>query len=104
VRSAALCSIVSRRERSCVRVVPPLAERAIRAAQRAARGAIGSLRVGFTGSAPFNPIATGAIRSFKRAYPEVDSSLKESNIARLIGGLPENLFDTVFSALGLPGR
>jgi DNA-binding transcriptional LysR family regulator len=58
----------------------------------------------FTGSAPFNPIVTGAIRSFKRAYLDVDLSLKESNTARLIGGLRDNLLDAVFSAFGLPRR
>ena len=79
-----------------VRAIPPQAERAVRAARRAARGEIGSLRVGYTGSAPFNPIVTAAIRSFKRAYPDVDLSLEESNTARLIAGLRESLLDAVF--------
>src|ERR1700679_1820771 len=79
-----------------VRAIPLQAERAIRAARRAARGEIGSLRVGYTGSAPFNPIVTGAIRAFKRAYPDVDLSLEESNTAHLIAGLQERLLDTVF--------
>jgi DNA-binding transcriptional LysR family regulator len=79
-----------------VRAIPPQAERAIRAARRAARGEIGSLRVGYTGSAPFNPIVTGAIRAFKRAYPDVDLLLEESNTARLITSLREQLLDAVF--------
>ena len=79
-----------------VRAIPPQAERAVRAARRAARGEIGSLRVGYTGSAPFNPIVTAAIRSFKRAYPDVDLSLEESNTARLIAGLRDSLLDAVF--------
>jgi DNA-binding transcriptional LysR family regulator len=79
-----------------VRAIPPQAERAVRAAQRAARGEIGSLRVGYTGSAPFNPIVTGAIRSFKRAYPDVDLTLEESNTAHLIASLRENLLDAAF--------
>jgi DNA-binding transcriptional LysR family regulator len=79
-----------------VRTIPPQAERAVRAARRAARGEIGSLRVGYTGSAPFNPIVTAAIRSFKRAYPDVDLSLEESSTARLIAGLRESLLDAVF--------
>ena len=79
-----------------VRPIPPQAERAVRSAQRAARGEIGSLRVGYTGSAPFNPIVTGAIRAFKRAYPDVDLTLEESNTAHLIGGLRENLLDAAF--------
>jgi DNA-binding transcriptional LysR family regulator len=79
-----------------VRAIPPQAERAVRAARRAARGEIGSLRVGYTGSAPFNPIVTGAIRSFKRAYPDVDLSLEESSTVRLIAGLRETLLDAAF--------
>ena len=79
-----------------VQAIPPQAERAVRAAQRAARGEIGSLRVGYTGSASFNPIVTGAIRSFKCAYPDVDLSLEENNTTRLIAGLAEHLLDVVF--------
>src|SRR5580698_1013933 len=79
-----------------VRAIPPQAERAVHAARRAARGEIGSLRVVYTVSAPFNPIVTGAIRSFKRAYPDVDLTLEESNTAHLIAGLRENLLDAAF--------
>jgi DNA-binding transcriptional LysR family regulator len=86
-----------------VRAIPPQAERAVRAAQRAARGEIGSLRVGYTGSAPFNPIVTGAIRAFKRAYPDVDLSLEESSTARLIAALRENLLDAAFLRSEDPG-
>jgi DNA-binding transcriptional LysR family regulator len=76
--------------------IPPQAERAVRAARRAARGEIGSLRVGYTGSAPFNPIVTAAIRSFKHAYPNVDLSLEESNTGRLLAGLRDSSLDAVF--------
>jgi DNA-binding transcriptional LysR family regulator len=79
-----------------VQVIPLQAERAIRAARRAARGEIGSLRIAFTGSAPFNPIVTAAIRLFKRTYPDVDLSLEEANTTRLIAGLRDNLLDAVF--------
>lgn len=79
-----------------VRIIPIQAERAVRAAQRAARGEIGSLRVGFTGSAPFNPIVTGAIRSFKRAYPDVDLSLHEANTSRLVADLEDGILDAAF--------
>lgn len=82
--------------REHVRAIPPQAERAVRAARRAARGEIGSLRVGYTGSAPFNPIVTAAIRSFKHAYPDVDLSLEESNTARLLTGLRESNLDAAF--------
>ena len=79
-----------------VRVIPVQAERAIRAAQRAARGQIGSLRVGFTNSAPFNPIVTSTIRSFRRAFPDVDLTLEEANTSPLVVGLREGELDAVF--------
>jgi DNA-binding transcriptional LysR family regulator len=79
-----------------VRVMPMQAERAIRAAQRAARGQIGSLRVGFTNSAPFNPVVTSTIRSFRRAYPDVHLTLEEANTSRLVVSLREGELDAVF--------
>lgn len=79
-----------------VRAIPIQAERAIRAAQRAARGEIGSLRVGFTSSAPFNPVVTSTIRSFRRAYPDVDLTLEEANTTRLVAGLRDGELDAVF--------
>jgi DNA-binding transcriptional LysR family regulator len=79
-----------------VRAIPIQAERAIRAAQRAARGEIGSLRVGFTSSAPFNPLVTSTIRSFRRAYPDVDLTLEEANTTRLVASLRDGELDAVF--------
>ena len=79
-----------------VRTIVPQTERAVRAARRAARGEIGSLRVGYTGSAPFNPIVTGTIRGFKRSYPDVDLSLEERNTAYLIESLLGGLLDAAF--------
>lgn len=79
-----------------VQSLPAQAQRALRAARRAARGEIGSLRVGFTGSAPFNPIVTAALRAFKRRWPEVDLTLEEGNTARLLAGLADNLLDALF--------
>ena len=79
-----------------VRVIPVQAERATRAAQRAARGEIGSLRVGFVGSAPFNRVMPATIRSFRRAYPDVEMSFEESNAMRLIVSLEDGELDAAF--------
>jgi DNA-binding transcriptional LysR family regulator len=79
-----------------VRAIPMHAERAIRAAQRAARGEIGSLRVGFTGSAPFNPVVTSTIRSYRRAYSDVHLTLEEATTTPLIAGLRDGELDAVF--------
>jgi DNA-binding transcriptional LysR family regulator len=86
-----------------VRVIPMQAERAIRAAQRAARGEIGSLRVGFTSSAVFNPVVTSTIRSFRRAYSDVDLTLEEANTAPLVVGLQDGELDAVFLRSDAPG-
>ena len=50
-----------------VKEMPALAQRATKAAQRAARGETGSLRVGFTASAAFNTVVPSTIRAFRRA-------------------------------------
>jgi DNA-binding transcriptional LysR family regulator len=76
--------------------VLPQVERATLAAQRAVRGEVGSLRVGFTGSAAFNPVVPSAIRSFRRAYPDVELSLEDANTTYLIAGLREGRLDAVF--------
>jgi DNA-binding transcriptional LysR family regulator len=82
---------------------PAQAERAVKAAQRAGRGETGSLRVGFTGSAAFNPVVASAIRSFRRAYPDVELSLDEANTTRLVGHLIDGVLDAVFMRPGSAG-
>ena len=72
------------------------AARARVAAQRAARGESGRLRVGFTGSAAFNAIVPRTIRQFTRAYPDVQLTLEESNTQRLLDGLNGGELDAAF--------
>ena len=76
--------------------MPALAERATKAAQRAARGETGSLRVGFTASAAFNTVVPAAIRAFRRAYADVELTLEEANTTRLVAGLQDGSFDVAF--------
>ena len=76
--------------------VPDLAQRAVRHAQRAGRGEIGVLRVGFTASAAFNAVVPGTLRTFRRAYPGVELVLEESNTTRLSAGLDDGTLDIVF--------
>jgi DNA-binding transcriptional LysR family regulator len=76
--------------------MPLIAERATMAARRAARGETGSLRVGFTSTATFNVVVPSAIRSFRRAYPDIDLTLEEANTTRLVTGLREGTLDAVF--------
>ena len=72
------------------------AERATSAARRAAQGETGNLRVGFTGSAAFNPIVPASIRAFRRRYPDVAVSLVESNSMPLLKRLADEEVDAVF--------
>ena len=85
-----------------VRDMPLIAERAIMAARRAARGELGSLRVGFTSTATFNVGVPSAISSFRRAYPEIYLTLEEANTTRLVTGLREGALDAVFLRPGTP--
>lgn len=79
-----------------VNVMPELAERGIRAAQRALRGELGILRVGFTASSAFSDVVPGLIRAFRAAFPDVEVVLEESNTVPLIAGLHGGKFDAVF--------
>lgn len=88
---------------SGVQNVPGQIQRAARDAQRAARGEVGSLRVGYTGSAAFNPVVAATIRSFRRSYPEVDLSLEEANTPQLIEGVKDGSYDVVFLRPGASG-
>ena len=63
------------------------AERAVETAKRAARGEIGTLRVGFTPSAPFAPSFTRAVRAYRLALPDVHLSLTLSRSAPLVDAL-----------------
>ena len=86
-----------------VKEMPALAERATKAAQRAARGETGSLRVGYTASSAFNKVVPAAIRAFRRAYAGVELTLEEANTTRLVAGLQDGSFDVVFLRPGATG-
>jgi DNA-binding transcriptional LysR family regulator len=79
-----------------VRDLPELARAAIQDARRAARGETGALRVGFTGSAAFNPIVPSIIRAYRRRYPDVELTLREGNSLDLVSLLQEGRLDAAF--------
>lgn len=54
------------------------ATEAVKAAQRASRGEIGRLAIGFVSAAAF-AVIPAAVASFRRAYPDVELSLSEVN-------------------------
>jgi DNA-binding transcriptional LysR family regulator len=69
------------------------ADRAVRAAQRAERGETGHLRVGFTGTAAFNPGVSGLIRKFRMKYPNAELSLQEATSGVLLDALEAGRID-----------
>jgi DNA-binding transcriptional LysR family regulator len=72
------------------------AEKAKAAAQRAHRGDVGTLSLGFTGSAAFNPVVSDMVRQFRQRWPGVLLSLDEMNTMRLLEQLKEEKLDAVF--------
>ncbi len=69
---------------------------AVLIAKRAARGAVGQLRVGFTESASFNPLVTSTFRSFRCAFPDIEVSLEERQSTQLVVALREGRIDVAF--------
>jgi len=72
------------------------AEQAKIEARRAGRGELGQLRIGFTGSASFNPLVTGVISQFRAANPGIRLNLVEQATTHLIRGLKEDMVDIAF--------
>jgi DNA-binding transcriptional LysR family regulator len=69
---------------------------AVLVVKRAARSAVGQVRVGFTESASFNPLVTSAIRGFRYAFPNIEVSLEERQSTELAIALREARIDTAF--------
>ncbi|KAB1587830.1 LysR family transcriptional regulator [Burkholderia cepacia] len=69
------------------------AERAVRAARRAARGETGHLRVGFTGTAAFNSKVSDLIRRFREAFPDAELTLQEAASRMLLEALEAGHLD-----------
>jgi DNA-binding transcriptional LysR family regulator len=78
-------------------------ERARAAALRAAHGETGRLRVGFTGSAAFNPVVSATIRNFRRTWASVRLILEEANTMHLLEGLARQTLDAAFIRPGISG-
>jgi DNA-binding transcriptional LysR family regulator len=77
---------------------------AVLVAKRAARSAAGQVRVGFTGSASFNPLVMSAFRAFRSDYPGVTVSLEESQSTELAVALREGRIDVAFVRPPLTGE
>ena len=71
-------------------------EQAKAKAQRVARGDQGMIRIGFTGSASFNPIVPGVIQDYRARFPGIAVSLVESGTSQLVDSLRAGRVDAAF--------
>jgi DNA-binding transcriptional LysR family regulator len=71
-------------------------EQAKAKAQRVARGDQGIIRIGFTGSASFNPIVPGVIQDYRARFPGIAVSLVERGTAQLVDSLRAGRVDAAF--------
>ncbi len=76
------------------------ADRAATAVMRAARGELGQLSLGFTGSAHFNAYVPAAIGAFTHRYPHVALTLEEANTHRLLDAVARGTLDVAFTHSG----
>src|SRR5580704_4881667 len=71
-------------------------EQAKAKAQRVARGDQGMIRIGFTGSASFNPMVPGVIQDYRARFPGIAVSLVESGTSQLVDSLRAGRVDAAF--------
>ncbi|WP_429944038.1 LysR family transcriptional regulator [Agrobacterium vitis] len=79
---------------------------AVEAAQRAARGEIGELAIGFTTSAVFHPLVPSIVRAMRLSSPSLKLRLDEGSTTELLGELSAGRLDAAFiraTAGALPG-
>lgn len=76
-------------------------ERAVELAQRAQNGEIGSLRIGFAGSASYHAMPV-LVRAYRERYPQVDVSLREMTTLDQIDALHEGRIHAGFLRLPVP--
>jgi DNA-binding transcriptional LysR family regulator len=79
-------------------------ERAVDTVVRVSRGEQGEIRIGLTTSACFHPLPPQAIRSFRRANPQVKIAFEQNSTPGLIGALQAGRVDVAFirTAIGQP--
>ena len=79
------------------------AERAVDVAQRAARGGLGRVRIGYSGTSAYAGVLGAAIRGYRAASPEVELTLQELHPRDHPKALKERRIDVAFgTALSLP--
>jgi DNA-binding transcriptional LysR family regulator len=79
-------------------------ERARQTAFRAARGELGRLDIGFTGSAPFNTAMPQIISRFRKRWPDLKMTLREMSTSDQLDSLVAGTLDIGFVRPGEPGE
>jgi DNA-binding transcriptional LysR family regulator len=92
----AMLTQAGQRFASDAREILRLVDQAVLNAQRAARGELGTVRIGFTSSAAFHPFITGAVREFRSRHPNVGVELIETNTAMQLEGMRNGRIDVAF--------
>lgn len=81
---------------SCAQDILRRADAAVQTAQRAARGEVGELALGFTESASFNGVVTEVIRRYRQQYPDVEMTLSQGDSETLVAQLRDGAIDAAF--------
>ncbi|WP_088143035.1 LysR family transcriptional regulator [Achromobacter xylosoxidans] len=80
----------------CAQDILQRADAAVRTAQRAARGEVGELTLGFTESASFSGVVTELIRQYRQQYPDVEMTLSQGDSETLVAQLRSGAIDAAF--------
>lgn len=80
----------------CAQDILQRADAAIAVAQRASRGEVGVLNLGFTESASFNEDVTSLIRRYRQEHPDVEMNLTQGDSESLIEQLRAGTLDAAF--------
>jgi DNA-binding transcriptional LysR family regulator len=80
----------------CAQDILQRADAAVRTAQRAARGEVGELTLGFTESASFSGVVTELIRQYRQRYPDVEMTLSQGDSETLVAQLRSGAIDAAF--------
>ncbi|EFF78619.1 LysR family transcriptional regulator [Achromobacter piechaudii] len=81
---------------ACAQDILQRAQAAVQTAQRAARGEVGELALGFTESASFNGVVTEVIRQYRQRYPDVAMTLSQGDSETLVAQLRDGAIDAAF--------
>lgn len=81
---------------ACAQDILQRTQAAVQTAQRAARGEVGELTLGFTESASFNSVVTELIRQYRQQYPDVEMTLSQGDSESLVAQLREGTIDAAF--------